>query len=301
MNWATIQSMFSLFFDRAFHSKRLLTFLAVFITGLGLARFTYAATFSILLQQTSTQNAPKNSSGRSLRAPQSNLIDPQSLVGGNLFADVLTIENFEAVEEAIPAEAKNFILLGTLEGHWSFARAVIQVIGSNEAAHEYAIGQKIGIAKIIDIGREKIWVRINGEKRVVKVGEDPGKLSQPPGGNAKVAEDGDVTVITRVLLRQEVNEKLKGDMDGMYRGAKWGPLFKNKKIVGFKLFRLSGNHIFYALGARSGDVIKSVNGFPLSNTEQMLELWNNVSSMNRIQVLIDRNGKKIKYDFHIRN
>ncbi|MES0490169.1 MAG: hypothetical protein ABUK01_09265 [Leptospirales bacterium] len=302
MNWSSLQSMFSAFLDRILHSKKALTFLAVFISGLGVARFSYAATFSILIKPPSAPTAQNSGSNSPSRAPQSNRINPQSLVGGNLFADVITISSMEAAEDTPTVEVKNFILLGTLEGHWSFARAVIQVIGSNEMAREYAIGQSIGIAKIIGIGREKIWVRINGEKKVVRVGEDPGKLAQnQAGGKQTVAEEGDVTLITRVLLRQEVNEKLKGNREDMYRGAKWGPLFENKKIVGFKIFRLSGNHIFYALGARSGDVIKSVNGFELSNTERMLELWNNVATMNRIQILLDRNGKKIKYDFHIRN
>lgn len=40
-----------------------------------------------------------------------------------------------------------------------------------------------------------------------------------------------------------------------------------------KIYQVTAEHIFYQLGARSGDIIKRVNGMPLGETEKMLEIW----------------------------
>ena len=72
-------------------------------------------------------------------------------------------------------------------------------------------------------------------------------------------------------------------------------------LEGYKIHRVKPDHIFYDLGARSGDIIKNVNGFDLADTEKMFELWKSIKTAPRVTIDLIRGGKPVKYDFHIRN
>jgi len=217
-------------------------------------------------------------------------VNVMDLMNGYLFQK----PPLEAVAEETPEELKHFILIGTLEGHISYARAVIRLIDNSEPPKEYAIGERIGPIKLIAIGREKVWVLMNGEKVKIEVGESSQQISTTP-------TDATGDTVSVVLSRQEVNDILQGDINKIYVGAAFGPNLVNGQIDGYKIHRVNDGHIFYRLGARSGDIIKSVNGYSLTDTEQMFELWRNVKTMPRIEVVIDRAGKQMKFDFQIRN
>ena len=280
--------------ERIVQNKKTYSYGAAILIGLTFSRLVYSATFYVISQNPVVVESANDRQLLLARSQRQQNIDPQTLVGGSLFGDLPLEMGDEASVEA--AEAKNFSLIGTLEGDPSYARAIIQVTGSKEAPREYAIGSKIGIARLIAIGREKIWVRINGQKVKIKVGEDTQKIA---AGKGKTDASG--KTITRVLSRQEVNEKIFGNQNLIYRGASFGPNLVNGKIEGYKLHRVRSDHIFYSLGARSGDIIKSVNGYELSDTERMFELWKSIKTMPRVEVQVIRNKKPMKFDFHIRN
>ena len=280
--------------ERVVQNKKTYSYGAAILIGLTFSRLIYSATFYAISLDPVEISPANDSKYLMARAQRQQNIDPQTLVGGALFGDLPLEMGEEATAEAV--EAKNFTLMGTLEGDPSYARAIIQVTGSKEAPREYAIGSKIGTARLIAIGREKIWVRINGQKVRIKVGEDTSELAKKKGKT-----DTNSKTITRVLSRQEVNEKIFGNQNLIYRGASFGPNLVNGKIEGYKIHRVRTDHIFYTLGARSGDIIKSVNGYDLSDTERMFELWKSVKTMPRVEVSVIRNKKPIKFDFHIRN
>jgi general secretion pathway protein C len=269
-------------------------YLAAIILGLGLSRFTDAMVLYMLSDNVHTQVQPKTYRSNITMANRSLNVDPVSVIGGVLFSNAPVANTPEAIVE----EAKNFTLIGTLEGDPSFARAVVRIIEANSQPQEFGIGQKIGNALLIAIGREKIWVKQNNVKFAIKVGEDTNQAAAASASNVAPSASG---TITKILSRQEVNEKILGNPGAMYQGASFGPNLVDGKIQGYKIHRVNETHIFYTLGARSGDVITAVNGYPLSDTEQMLELWKNIKTMPRIQVNLIRNNQPLNYDFQIRN
>lgn len=229
-------------------------------------------------------------------------VDPTEVIGGPLFSDYIATS--EAGENA-PKEQSNepFELIGTLEGHPSFARAVIKKLQSQDPTKEYATGAKIGNARIIYIGREYIWIRVNGQKQKVKVGEKAGDGSAQQTPAAAVSSNAVTSgeKITKVISREEVNSLLKGNASQIYKGASFGPHLENGKIAGYRLHKVQPTHIFYKLGARPGDIIRQVNGHKLSDTETMFELWKSIKTAPQINVVIERNKKMMTFDFHIRN
>lgn len=268
---------------------------AILLLALGLARVTALLSFR-LISPVSAQNSRMVSTSVTPRKslPQ---LDISSFFSGPLFKGnpVGEVQMAEAQEVSSEPDVQ-FTLLGTLEGHPSFARAIVNIEGEG-SNREFGVRQKIGHSRILSIRRNYIWIIKNGTKYKIEVGKKSGEAVK---AIAAIAPRSGKKVV-KVISREEVNQKILGNPNAIYKGARFGPLLQNDKIVGYKLYAVEPSHVFYSLGARSGDVVKSVNGYPLGDTNRMFELWKAVPNMDKIDVVIDRGGNPYNYEFHIRN
>ena len=98
-----------------------------------------------------------------------------------------------------------------------------------------------------------------------------------------------------------MNKNILGNPAKIYEGAQFGPHLVNGKIEGYKIARVNDDHVFAKLGAKSGDIIKKVNGYGLNDTERMLDLWKAIKTAPAVKIELERDGKQITYDFQIRN
>ncbi len=198
-------------------------------------------------------------------------------------------------------DADQMLITGTLSGHWSFARVTIREKASNDS-EEFAIGEMVGGYKVQDIEPHFVVLKKGGLNLKVNIGETPAQAKERlrPKGEENVPALASSQTVQKVLSREDVNRKLK-DPNTIYKNARFGPHLVDGKIEGYKLYQVSKEHVFYALGARSGDIIRRVNGMPLNETEKMLEIWSSVKQAPKITVDLERQGKIITYEFIIRN
>lgn len=214
-------------------------------------------------------------------------------ISGDAQADVEPLED--------DSEVDPMVLTGTLSGDISFARATLR--DKSGSTMEYSIGETLGSYKIRSIEQHFITLRKGKLVLKVEIGESIAQAKEKIQKKDKGEEVEKLTsseTIQKVLSREDVNRKLK-DPNVIYKDARFGPHIVDGKIEGYKLYQVARSHIFYSLGARSGDIIKRVNGMPLSDTEKMLELWNSIKSATKVTVDVDRKGKIITYEFIIRN
>jgi general secretion pathway protein C len=198
-------------------------------------------------------------------------------------------------------DADQMLITGTLSGHWSFARVTIREKSSNDS-EEFAIGEMVGGYKVQDIEPHYVVLKKGGLSLRVNIGETPAQAKERlrPKGEEGVPALASSQTVQKVLSREDVNRKLK-DPNTIYKNARFGPHLVDGKIEGYKLYQVAKDHVFYALGARSGDIIRRVNGMPLNETEKMLEIWSSVKQAPKITVDLERQGKIITYEFIIRN
>ncbi|MCX7632496.1 MAG: PDZ domain-containing protein, partial [Turneriella sp.] len=159
-------------------------------------------------------------------------------------------------------------------------------------------------ATIISIAQEHIWIKFNQNRYKLKIGESTTDLAQQAAAQATqpgAAAPAQNTVITKVISREEVNKTILGNPAKIYEGAAFGPHLVNGKIEGYKIARVNEDHVFAKLGARSGDIIRKVNGYTLEDTERMFELWRSIKTAPQVKIEVERDGKIITYDFQIRN
>ncbi|MBE7411329.1 MAG: general secretion pathway protein GspC [Leptospiraceae bacterium] len=231
----------------------------------------------------------------------------EDVVQGNLIRGQIISASDSKFSTGAPGEAEDsnsdeMLVTGTISGHPSFARVTILEKGKDES-EEYPIGGKIQGYKIHSIGQHFVVLEKNGLNLKVEIGETIQVARQRVTGKAESTPKDELAstgTVKKILSREDVNAKLK-DPALIYKDAKFGPNLVSGKIDGYKLYQVSSNHIFYSLGARSGDIVKRVNGMPLNDTGKMLEMWNNIKSAQKITVDIERSGKIITYEFIIRN
>jgi general secretion pathway protein C len=211
-----------------------------------------------------------------------------------------------SLTEEVPG-ADDLLVTGTLSGNTNFARVTIRAKGKEEA-DEFKIGQKVAGYEVKAIYNHYVVLFKNGIHLRVEIEETIGEAKKRIAAKEKSPEevagkpnpDG-CPVTKKIISRTDFERTLKNPAD-IYKDARFGPnLVEGKGIDGYKLSVVPSNHIFYALGARNGDIVKRVNGLPLVDTEKMLELWSSIKNAVKIVVDIDRKGKCLSYEFAIRN
>ncbi len=92
------------------------------------------------------------------------------------------------------------------------------------------------------------------------------------------------------MTRALVNKILANPMTAG-RQARVVPSIKNGQPDGFKLYAIRRGSIFARLGFENGDLIRSVNGKPLTTPDKALEAYVALKDAKRIEVAIGRNDQ----------
>lgn len=268
-----------------------------------------------LLPSESISNNQKPPLNRN-RANHSNIINKavnlyEETVTGNMIRGAMAVPeggdpsmagSAPPITEEIPG-AEEILITGTISGSPLFARMTAKE-KDKEESEEYGIGQKVVGYRIKEISQHHVVLFKDGVNVRVEVGESLGEAKKRILASAPEVSistpDGNCPVIKKMVSRTDFERTLKNPAD-IYKDARFGPNLAEGKIDGYKIYQVPSNHIFYALGARNGDVIRRVNGMPLNETDKMMELWANIKNSNKIIIDIDRKSKCLTYEFNVRN
>ena len=217
-------------------------------------------------------------------------------------------------------------LIGTLvAAEQTSSMATLQIEGENKLGW---VGSEFldGKAKIVKIAPRHIVIKEESRYTVVKLWSEkgkgvamPGRPGMMPNGQPDLkrpmARTPPPMVSSRVppsdrnaradairngikktgaydfqVDRAMINDELK-DLGKLQSEARVVPNYENQKYDGFKLVGVRPGSLYRALGIRSGDVIKSVNGTAIDSPTKALELFEQLKSSSDIKVEIDRRGQ----------
>ncbi len=216
----------------------------------------------------------------------------EKLLSGNL----LQIPIGSGVEENISVESKDIELLGVISGSPLIARALIR-IKDEKTPNEYAIGEIVGGNKILNIFFNSILVLRGNKELEIFVGEDSSQSKEQTKIEEQISSSHNVQKVT--IKRSKVIQ-LTQNQAQLYEN-KFTPITKEGKILGIKMIFIPNNNFLYELGARSGDIIRRINGQPLDNINKMMELWQSIQTLNKVSVEIERSGRIIPFEILIQD
>ena len=151
--------------------------------------------------------------------------------------------------------------------------------------------------KIISIFAEGIVIQRGDAKLTIRVGESTGTAIEKQKAQNQPDSDPNATKVS--IQRSKILE-LANNQEILYQN-KFAPITKDGKILGLRLIMVPQTNILYEMGARSGDILKRVNGQPLENQEKMFQIWQSVKTQDKFTVDLERGGKNIAYEILIQN
>ncbi|MCP4134354.1 MAG: PDZ domain-containing protein, partial [bacterium] len=99
--------------------------------------------------------------------------------------------------------------------------------------------------------------------------------------------------------KAETQQKELNNMDKAMQGLRAGPYRKNGKIEGYRLIRVKPHNLFYMMGARSGDILKGINGHKIDSTETLMRLWGGIKNGSKLSIEVERDGNLISFDLNL--
>lgn len=243
---------------------------------------------------------PGTSAGDAVQAP---VTMPVATSGGGMRADVQSIADNhvfgEADAEAAPVvipvaddnlsdtRLTNLVLKGTIASAIPEFSVAVIADGTSEQ-RVYAIGDSVGSgATLHAVYSDRVVLNENGALTNLRLPVD-----FPQASSASVRRS---TVTTRQTTRDTnslqdvVTENLTQISDiirpTQYRGA-------DGELAGFRVYPGRNRQKFAALGLRPGDLIKDINGQPLNDPTQAMQVFQSLGEAEQVSVTIERNGQE---------
>jgi general secretion pathway protein C len=212
----------------------------------------------------------------------------------NLFLTTLTAIVDKTVGGTIlPSEEYTaFDLKGTIAVNDNVGFVVVEEKGKGKQKL-YRLGEMIGSARLVRIGRNTAVLKNSEKEFVMKIKEAAegglmGRSSRPGGAASGIA-----------VSKQEVTESL-GDLKSIMSQAVVRPFFNEGVQQGYVVSNIVQGSLYERLGLKNGDVIVDVNNKNLESADDLLKLVNVMQAGGSVSVNLMRNGKNetINYSFH---
>lgn len=90
-----------------------------------------------------------------------------------------------------------------------------------------------------------------------------------------------------------------GDPGLLARSARMVPAREGDAFVGFKVFGIRSGSVPAALGLKNGDLLRTVNGLPLTNPQQALEAYTRLRKASAVMLELTRRGEPLTLRYTI--
>jgi len=183
---------------------------------------------------------------------------------------------------------------------WSFAS--LSKDGKSELRRR---GDKIGDAEVVNIGwypdakepTPRVWLNEGGARCLVSWGSNDGVKKAPPKST-----DGPPTSNVPSQLESKIHKKSDTEFD-VERSAV-NEIIKNYAQLaaglharatkdGVRLSGIKSSSILNTLGMKNGDVLKSINGYDMSDQDKALEAYAKLKSAKSLSIDMERNGTPV--------
>ncbi len=199
------------------------------------------------------------------------------------------------------------VLIATMLGEEP--RATVRVLAS-EAQGSWGIGEQIpGVGLVDRIGSTSIdVVDVTGHKGTLSLLDleaagrtkqegaatpTPSAPADPFADRVRKIADNDYEV-DRALVRELVTGTAKPG------GVRAVPQMKGNEVNGIRMIGVRPGSVAAALGLKSNDVIAAIDGDPIKNVQQLLDLYAKLDQLSAVELTGTRGGKPLTLTLRLR-
>ncbi len=222
---------------------------------------------------------------------------------GTATAGALTpITNAPAAAQAVApvAAPAELMLLGTVVGSFRETFALVRHTTKQEE-QVFRLGDMVFDAgRLVEVRGERAFIVINNKRVELLTPMTPPlspPVSQPASAAARpVTSTGAGSFI---IDQRSLNATLDNPAQAM-SDARLLPSTKDGKVEGFRASEVKANGLFSMIGIKNGDVLLSLNDFPMDSPDKALQSFIALKGQNRLKLDIIRDGQPQTFNYDIR-
>lgn len=230
-------------------------------------------------------------------SPAPGFVDPASaraalnvdaLAAAHVFGQYQATASSASLANA-PDTQLNFTLLGILAG--STERESLALI-AKDATDEapYAIGDDVASGVNLQaIFADRVILSRNGRLETLRLDKDSVTSAPLFNTSSTAAEPQEGTPAAAQMLAQ-IKEQIVTDPSKAASFIRVQPINSDGGLKGYRVYPGPERAAFNAAGLKPGDVVTAINGTPLNDPGQALQLLQSMTQASSMSLTIDRNG-----------
>lgn len=226
--------------------------------------------------------APGSTQGHLATSPYTHY---QPVVKRDLFNTAKTVSQSSAIDvNALKPTLLNLKLWGTVvDENRVRAYAVVEDLQTRQQGL-YRPGDSIQNATVKLILREKIILNVDGKDEVLEMASTASSPQPAPARSRPVR--GRSIHLDRAFISNATQ-----DIGSLMKQVRITPHSENGQPAGLRVTNIKPGSVFRKIGLRNGDVLASVSGKKITSVEDMVELYTNLQSSDKIDVQVKRRNR----------
>jgi general secretion pathway protein C len=206
-------------------------------------------------------------------------IDIQAIVNAKLFGSP---QSTEPTQGPAPETQLNLVLSG--------------VFATNEPNRGYAIiGESAQQAKLFSVGDSvRSGTRLHAvyaDRVILDRGGALETLALPKRQGAPIAMTQAPAPAQPTRFAENLRRIAETNPAAFSEIVRPQPVFANGVMRGYRVYPGRNRQQFAKLGLQPGDLVLSINGTPLDDPQRGMEIFNTISTSDRVQVTVERGGQ----------
>lgn len=199
----------------------------------------------------------------------------------------------------------DLLLLGTAVGSFRETFALIQKSSSKEE-RVFRLGDQVfSIGPLVSVKSDSADILVSGKRVTILTPMAVAAGTAAPVQTASPASGGATPLAASVGAGNYVIEQraLNAALDNIGQAmtdARLLPSIKDGKVEGFRASEVKPQGIFSMIGIKNGDILRSINDFPIDSPEKAIQSFASLKGQSRIKLDIIRDGQPSTFNYDIR-
>jgi general secretion pathway protein C len=166
----------------------------------------------------------------------------------------------------------------------------------------YQVGDKIQDALVKLILRERVVLDVDGKDEILQIEE---LVPASAGGGVRTAQampeapSPPEPVSREVNIDRKIIDEAMGNIGELMKQVRIRPFFEGGNPAGLSLVGVAPGSIFQQMGIRNGDVLQAVDGQPIQTVDDVVNLYQTLSSAETMAIQVRRGGRTEEIQYKI--